>query len=79
MLLLLHLVALYAIVATHETAEVDASGLIAFRRQYPRGESFIVAHDAKQSYIHRYGGISARIVGLPELIETLLKLQRKVI
>jgi len=68
-----------AIECKWSAAEVDASGLIAFRRQYPRGESFIVAHDAKQSYIHRYSGISARIVGLPELIETLLKPQRKVI
>jgi len=68
-----------AIECKWSAAEVDASGLIAFRRQYPRGESFIVAHDAKQSYIHRYSGISARIIGLPELIETLLKPQRKVI
>jgi len=59
------------------SAESDASGIVAFRKQYPRGENFVVATDVKQSFSHKYGEITVRFVSLSDLIEELHKRNKK--
>jgi predicted AAA+ superfamily ATPase len=52
--------------------EFDGGGLIAFRRQYPMGENYVVAQDVVRSYVRSYGGIKVRFIGLSSLGEYLL-------
>ena len=42
--------------------------LLAFRRQYPDGENFIVAHDVDRSFTSNYNGIQVKFVNLDTLI-----------
>ena len=42
--------------------------LLAFRRQYPDGENFVVAHDVDRSFTNNYNGIQLQFVNLDELI-----------
>ena len=53
--------------------EFDTANVRAFRKQYPKGENFVVAKDVKQPYTHRYGEVPVRFVGLTEFIDILLK------
>ncbi len=52
-------------------SQFDASSIKAFRRQYPRGENFVVANDVKRSYRRAYERIEVRFVSLAGLIEAL--------
>jgi predicted AAA+ superfamily ATPase len=49
----------------------DPTSLRAFRRHYPEGESFVVAHDTPDAYSRDYDGIKVRFVDLPTLIEAV--------
>jgi hypothetical protein len=40
--------------------EFDTSGILAFRRQYPEGENFVVAHDVNRSYRRKHAGVDVR-------------------
>ena len=42
--------------------------LLAFRRQYPEGSNFVVAHDVDKPYTNTYNGISVKFVNLNTLI-----------
>ena len=42
--------------------------LLAFRRQYPDGENFIVAHDVDRAFTSNYNGIQVKFVNLGMLI-----------
>ncbi len=42
--------------------------LLAFRRQYPEGSNFVVAHDIDRPYTKTYNGISVEFVNLKTLI-----------
>ena len=42
--------------------------LLAFRKQYPEGENFVVAHDVDRSFTSNYNGIQVKFVNLDTLI-----------
>ncbi len=42
--------------------------LLAFRRQYPEGKNFVVAHDAEKPFTREYNGIVVKFVNLDLLI-----------
>jgi predicted AAA+ superfamily ATPase len=46
----------------------DSRALLAFRRQYPEGKNFVVAHDVDRTFRRNYNGIDVRFVSLGELI-----------
>ena len=46
--------------------------LLAFRRQYPDGKNFVVAHDVDNSFIREYNGIVVKFVNLDTLIAEIL-------
>ncbi len=48
-----------------------ASGLAAFRRLYPDGMNFVVAHDVDRPYKRNVNGISVQFHSIHSLIETL--------
>ncbi len=51
--------------------EWDGANLRAFRKQYPEGDNYVVAHDVERSYGRSYGPLSVRFLGLSELIKRL--------
>ena len=51
--------------------DFDPSGLLAFRRQYPEGENYVVAHDVDRGYRRRYRDVDAVHLSLPALIKRL--------
>ncbi|MPZ19438.1 MAG: AAA family ATPase [Luteitalea sp.] len=53
------------------TASFHESCLLAFRRLYPKGESFVVARDVEQSFVRTYNGLRVRFVSLEGLIAQL--------
>ena len=50
----------------------DPTNLKAFRRVYPNGANYLVAHDVDRPYVRRYGELTIDILPLPKLIERLL-------
>lgn len=54
------------------SAGFHASGLAAFRRLYPDGMNFVVAHDVDRPYKRTVNGISVQFHSIRSLIETLL-------
>jgi hypothetical protein len=50
---------------------VEPSGLRAFRRQYPKGENWIVCPDLKRSFTRGFGDTSATFVSLDMLVDNL--------
>src|SRR3989338_1095499 len=52
-----------AIECKWSAAEFDPAGLRAFRRQYPRGKNFVIAHDVVRSFRRKYGNIDVDFVG----------------
>jgi predicted AAA+ superfamily ATPase len=42
--------------------------LIAFRKQYPRGENFVVSHDVDRAFTRTHHNLTVRFVSLGELI-----------
>ena len=42
--------------------------LLAFRRQYPEGKNFVVAHDVDRAFTSNYNGIQVKFVNLETLI-----------
>jgi len=49
--------------------DFDPANLRAFRRLYPDGDNFVVAHDAPDAYSRDYDGLRVRFVDLPALIQ----------
>ena len=50
--------------------------LLAFRKQYPDGENFIVAHDVDRSFTRTYNGIQVKFVNLDTLIAEIYPSKR---
>lgn len=46
--------------------------LLAFRKQYPQGENFVVAHDVDRAFTQTYDGVEVRFVSLGELTSTYI-------
>lgn len=57
-----------AIECKWSTSNFDPASLKAFRRQYPDGDSFVVAHDVEHSYRRRYGPMTVTFLGLTALM-----------
>lgn len=61
-----------AIECKWSAGEFDSGNLLAFRRQHPRGENFVVAQDVARPYVRSYGDAKVRFIGLSSLGEALL-------
>jgi len=61
-----------AIDCAWSSSEYDATGLQAFRRQYPNGENIIVCHDVTQPFTRTYKQITAKFVPLHQLVDELM-------
>ena len=62
-----------AIECKWSSSEVDPAGLKAFRKIYPEGYNYIVAHDIERAYLKNYGDLKTEFVSLQELIKRILK------
>jgi len=49
----------------------DVSNLLAFRRQHPSGENYVVARDIERGYRRRWGPIEVQFVGMETLMKKL--------
>jgi predicted AAA+ superfamily ATPase len=49
----------------------DPSNVKAFRYQYPRGATFVVAQDVTRGYRRKYADVHVQFVGLRDLIQTM--------
>jgi hypothetical protein len=47
----------------------DPANLRLFRRHYPEGVNFVVAHDVADAYTRRFGSLAVRFIGLEALAE----------
>jgi hypothetical protein len=63
-----------AIECKWSASDLDASGLQAFRTQYPRGENFVVAQDVDRTFQKSYGDVQITLVSLNGLILQLSKI-----
>jgi len=52
-------------------SDFDPTGLKAFRRQYPEGKNFAVAHDVDRGFRRTYDAAEVEFISLPRLIEAL--------
>ena len=53
--------------------DFDAGNLQAFRRQHPKGENFVIAHDVERSFQRKYDQITVRFESLPALVGRLVQ------
>lgn len=60
-----------AIECKWQAESFDPAALLAFRRVYPEGESFVVAADVERSYTRRYAGLQVDFVSVKALIAHL--------
>jgi predicted AAA+ superfamily ATPase len=56
-----------AIECKWSAAKFDPTNLKAFRKQYPRGENLVVAHDVDRPFDREYQGVKVRFVGITEI------------
>ncbi len=52
--------------------DFDPANLLIFRRQYPRGKSYVVAQDVRRGFRRSYRGLEAQFVDLEGLMKGLL-------
>ncbi len=55
-----------------KAAEFDGSNIKSFRRQYPKGNNFVVSSDIIKSFSRSYDNVQVRFVSLKELIKAIL-------
>lgn len=60
-----------AIECKWKAASFDPSALLALRRVYPEGESFVVGADVSRAYTRTHGGVQVHFVGLDDLLVRL--------
>jgi hypothetical protein len=60
-----------AIECKWSASSFDPSGMQAFRRQYEKGENYVVVNDIDRPVRRSFGSISAIMTTLPDLIKTL--------
>jgi predicted AAA+ superfamily ATPase len=53
--------------------DFDARNIQAFRRQHPKGENIVVAHDVERAFQQSYDQISVRFEGLSALVAKLIE------
>lgn len=51
--------------------QFDPAGAAAFRRRYPGGQTFVVAHDVTRRVKRRYGDLEVHVTDLRTLISKL--------
>ena len=61
-----------AIECKWSASDFHSSGVEAFRRQYRKGNTYVVAMDVDRSYRRSYGGTEVRFVSLAGLIKALV-------
>jgi len=66
-----------AIECKWSASDFDSSGVKAFRRQYPKGNTYVVASDVERSYRRSYDGTEVRFVGLAGLMKALAPLMAR--
>jgi len=52
-------------------SDFDSTGIKAFRRQYPEGKNYAVAHDVDRGFRRTYDAAEVEFISLPHLIEAL--------
>ena len=62
-----------AIECKWSATDFDAANLKAFRRAYPAGENFLVAHDVDRTYMRRGETPAVEVTALPKLLDRLLQ------
>lgn len=62
-----------AIECKWSAVDLEATGLQAFLRQYPKAFAFVVARDVTRKFTRRYGDRAVHFVSLAELIDILLE------
>jgi predicted AAA+ superfamily ATPase len=62
-----------AIECKWSATDFDPGNLKIFRKQYPTGENWVVAHDVDRSYGRDYQGLKVKFVGIAELALLLVK------
>jgi hypothetical protein len=50
----------------------DPSNVKAFRYQYPRGATFVVAQDVTRGYRRKYADVEVQFVGLRDLVQSMI-------
>ncbi len=60
-----------AIECKWQAGSFDPSALLAFRRVYPQGRSFVVGADVERSYTHTYTDIQVDFVSVRDLVDRL--------
>ena len=63
-----------AIECKWSASDLDLSGIQAFRKQYPKGENFVVAQDVDTTFEKSYGNLQVKFVDLGGLILRLSKI-----
>ena len=62
-----------AIECKWSAGEFDGGNLLAFRRQYPEGENFVVAQDVARAFSRSYGEVKVRFISISSLAELLVE------
>lgn len=60
-----------AIECKWSASDFDATNIKSFRRQYPRGDNFVVAADVSKAFTRSYEHVPVRFVNLTTLVDTL--------
>lgn len=55
-------------------SEFDPANIMAFRRQYPQGDNFVVAADTKKAFSRKYDNLHMRFLNMKDLIGAILKI-----
>ncbi len=60
-----------AIECKWSSSEFDPTNLKAFRKMYPKGDNFLVAHDVDRSHSKSYDDFRVEVVSLPDLTQKI--------
>lgn len=55
--------------------DFDAAGIKSFRKKYPKGDSYVVAHDVDRGFSRRYDGTEVKFVNLRELVAVVARIR----
>jgi len=62
-----------AIECKWSAGDFDPANLKIFRKQYPMGENFVVAHDVERPYDREYQGVKVRFIGIEAIAGGVFK------
>lgn len=60
-----------AIECKWHTDQFDPSNLIIFRKQYPKGENYVVGHNIQKKFQKKYGSLIVNLVNIKDLVDAL--------